>query len=283
MININQNISKTQLVKDTLHKCFSDLVFDEELHKYTLHGDELTSTTTWIKKYCHDFIEYKQAVRLAKRVNKKVTSSKYRSYKYYQKRWQRQRDAATLSGSRVHDYVEYNYPDFIDPPACEQEKAAKEFILGLEPHYKVVALELRMYIKEFKKAGTADIIIYNTNTGNLVLADWKTNGTNIRQHYIKQRLKKPFDFLFDNDINKYSLQLSDYQNMIEMNTNYKVEERWIIHLTSNDVNTLDISKEGRSDIYTIDNTIQPVINKAHYKVYKLPDYSNLLKQQYSNG
>lgn len=284
VLNIIQDISQVDKVRLDLLERFSDLSFDEETHTYTLpDGMKLISSTTWIKRFQEKFEDYYIANKVAESVNNKVSKSKKRGYGYYLNRWKQQREAATLSGSRVHEYIEYNYPDFVDDPACQQEYGAILFFNDLDPKYKVVCMELRMYIKEFHKAGTADCILYNTETGNIIIADWKTNDTNLHQYYSNKHLKQPFQHLYDTDLNKYSLQLSDYHNMIEMNTDYKVEDRWIVHLTTSNYNNLDFSKQNKSDRYSIDYSLLPIREEEYYKLYSLPDYSKVLKEEYTNG
>jgi hypothetical protein len=112
MISI-QPIATTDRVKQILTKAFLGLKFDEESHSYTYNGIELVSATTFIKQFVHDFHE---PVMIKKRMGKinrvRNEHSKERTYSYFQGRWANQRNASTEMGSRVHNYLVYNYPDF---------------------------------------------------------------------------------------------------------------------------------------------------------------------------
>ena len=280
MIGLGQKDEKVRLAKSTLNAAFPGLEFNEEEHAYTYNNKKLISTTTFLKKFYEPFQSYMTAKRVAEHINKKLTTSKRRTTGYYLERWEQIALTATSSGSRVHNFLEYGYPDFIDKPICDQEVGGMEFFNNLDPKYEILFLELRMYLLEYNKAGTADIIILNKETGNIVIADWKTNRKNLLQVYKNKRLKEPFKHLYATDINKYSLQLSDYQNMIEMNTPYKVEDRWVIHLSSEDWKVLDRVRSLSPDKYHIDLTVEPVEVTKYYQRYSTTDYSKELRNEY---
>ena len=117
-----------------------------------------------------------------------------------------------------------------------------------------------------KRAGTADKILLNTETGNLVIQDWKTNSTNILQVYNNKKLKEPFDKLPCNALNKYAIQLSTYQKMIENNTDLKVEALWITWLKQGDYTILDEGKDEKK--YKIIKT-QADIDHALFKQFNV--------------
>jgi hypothetical protein len=265
-------------IRQEINACFNNLKFDEESHSYTLNNKKLISTTTYLKRFSSEFEPYLTAKRMADSYNKKRIATPERSYTYYLYRWKHISEAATNMGSAVHNYAEYNYPDFIDSPSNKQEQGVIDFFNDLDSKYVVLFLELRMYIEKYLKAGTADIILYNKDTGNIVIADWKTNGSNLHQVYNTRKLKEPFSDLWECDLNKYSLQLSDYKNMIELNTNYKVEDMWIIHLDQMPINQLSMGKSEEK--FTLDLSNEPISVKQNYKLYSVKDYSKELLTNY---
>lgn len=277
MLNIKVNNSLR--VKQALESAFSGLSFDEASHTYKLKGQKLISTSKWLKQYYESFNTYEIAKAKANKFNKENCNDAQIDHFYYIYRWKQISEAATNTGTRVHNYAEYNYPLFSDTPYCEQEQGVVDFYKDLDSKYEVVFLELKMFIEKYGKAGTADIILYNNDTGNILLADWKTNQKNILQHYKGKTMLKQFSHLTDCALNKYSLQLSDYQNMIEMNTGLKVEDRWIIHLSSSDYTQKDYSKRN-DDNYHIDTSNPPFIEKSLYKVYRTKDYTKELMLDY---
>jgi hypothetical protein len=272
------NKREVALVKRDLANAFLGLNFNEEKHHYSYKGRTFLSTSSYIKRFYQPFNSVFMAQKVAEKYNR-INPGENRSAKYYLERWELMAQQATTSGHRVHAYLELNYPEFYEPPSCEQELGGIHFYDDLPDKYEVIFLELRMMLKQYRRSGTADIIILNKETGNIIIADWKTNKRNLLQYYNNQKLKTPFNNLKATALNKYSLQLSDYQNMIELNTKYKVEARWIIHLSDNDHKKLDLSKRGEPDKYQIDN-IEPDYIGNGYKLYKLKDYSKIIRKDY---
>ena len=153
-----------------------------------------------------------------------------------------------------------------------KEKGIIEFYEWLPDNYEVLFMELRIFDKLSYKAGTIDGVLYNKDTGKLVLIDWKTNNKNLLEYYKSKKLKYDFNGLYATDLNKYSIQLSDYKYMIEKCTDFEVEEMWIIWLTNFNINELTM---GRSGDYNIDN-VEPFMDTSNYKIFKLEDYSNII-------
>ena len=110
------------------------------------------------------------------------------------------------------------------------EEQVKRFYDNLPEHIIIVSKELRMYHKKYQYAGTADLILYNTLTGNIIIADFKTNEDLYKSF---NNLVSPFEFLPDTAFNKYQLQLNYYQLMLEQ-TGLEVESRVIIWLKENE-------------------------------------------------
>ena len=87
-----------------------------------------------------------------------------------------------------------------------------------------------------------------------------------------------FSDLYDTHLNAYSLQLSDYQNMLELATDLEVEDRWIIHLNTQPIDQYDMGKSYPK--YELDLSNPPVKETGTYKVYRLVDYTDRLKKDY---
>lgn len=276
---VNKKTSNSiDLLKEEISNTFCDLEFEEESHSYTLDGQKLISTSKFISKfYTEPFDAFNIAKAMADSYNKKSPTRKRDAF-YYIYRWNQIKETATNSGSRVHNYAEYNYPEFYDAPICKQEQGVIDFFNDLPDNYVVLFMELKMYIREYKKAGTADLILYNTETDNIVISDYKTNKVNMHQYYNGKTLKGSFSHLPSCALNKYSIQFSDYQNMIEMNTRFKVEDRWLIHLSDNDINEIDMGKDPNK--YDLDLSLLPKKETNTYRVYSTPDYTDILKQDY---
>lgn len=275
--------NKIDQIKKDIKNSFKGLAFNEKLHKYTYKSKVLISTTTFLKRFYEEFDELYYLDLIANNTNRKrkilKSSSLKRSEKYYKQRWESINEESKLRGHRVHNYAETNYPDFLDKPHCEQELGIVEFFKDLPKNYVVLFCELRMFDKKFNKAGTSDLILYNLNTDKIIIADYKTNNKSLITYYKNSYFLKPFSNLKNHELNKYSLQLSDYQNFIEMNTQYKVEERWIIHLTTKSHKEFDVSKLDKKN-YCLDLDNSPDIDSKYYKIYKTKDYSKELASCY---
>lgn len=258
-------------IKNKLTKTFKNLIFDEESHSYKIKDKKLTSTTTYIEKFSQEFNSYWASESKAKKILEANPDDK-RTGQYYRKRWEYINKEATNMGSRIHMFAEC-YPNF-DEPMCSGEQGVIDFFNWIPKNYEVLFLEFRLYDEDSLRAGTMDGLLYNKTTGNLVIFDFKTNKRNILEYYSGKKLKGPFKDLNGTNLNKYSLQLSDYMWMIEKNTGLKVEDRWIIWLKEGNVAT---KCKDRNDSYKMD-TVSPDVNKKYFKLFKVKDYSALLQE-----
>ena len=129
------------------------------------------------------------------------------------------------------------------------DDAIKKFWADLPDYIVPLLLEIRMYHKKYMFAGTADILLYNTRTGQIYIADYKTN-KDLFKNYQGQRMTGPFSHLLCSPFNHYKLQLSYYQILLEQ-IGIKVSGRKLIWL----------KKEG------------------DYLLYNLDDYSDVLRTE----
>lgn len=207
-------------IQNKIDKAFGDLEFEPGRHIYKVLGKVYPSTSSKIKKHTEPF----NAVKWSKIIARK----RGRTPQEIMTEWDNKRDKAAEKGTRVHDYAEKWWDNKLREPLCDQEKAAKTFLEFVDSHsdLEVVACELQMYSKAFGYAGTTDLVLRRKSTGKIIIVDYKTN-ENLDKTY--QYLLPPFHFLPNNPYNKYQLQLSYYQIMLE-EAGLEVEERWVIWL-----------------------------------------------------
>lgn len=267
------NLLDIDSVRLKIQNSFSGLSFDEESHTYALNGKQLISTTTYLKRFTDSFNSFHASEAKEKKILRLNPNDK-RTARYYRARWKHLKDEAAIMGTRVHLYAEC-YPDF-DYPSDWREQGILDFYKWLPSHYIVLFTELRVYDEETLHAGTVDGLLYNTKTGKLVIYDWKTNVRNINELYKNKNMKGDFSKLKSTSLNKFSVQLSDYANVITKNTGFEFEDRWVIWLSQGDVSKLDAD---RSDDYIIDQ-VKPYQNQANFKLYKLKDYSTIIEKNY---
>jgi len=227
-----------------LNECFNDLEFTESTHTYTRNGQTLPSVSKKIKTFYEPFNAKKIAPLYARKHGLKTAD--------VLKMWAKTGDVALTKGTEFHDWGEQHakYIKVGIKPVYEDldymKKNGLAFWDELDPKYEIAALELRMYHEEFSYAGTADIILRNTETGNYVIADYKTN-KDLFKNYKGKTMKMPFEQMLDCPMSKYEIQLSYYQMMLEAQ-GVTVEDRWIIHVDLEDT----------------------------YKIYKTPDHTSTL-------
>lgn len=259
-------MQKPEEVKKKLQDAFKGIVFNEKAHTYRLGTHKFkTSATGIIKNFCNEFDSDRMSAVMAN-IAKKKNPDTVQTKEWFNSYWEAINHEATSKGKRVHLFGEC-YPNFPEVK-CDEEQGIVDWWKQLPPHYVVISLECRMANKALDLVGTADILLYNTLTGKLVIADYKTNDSNIMLYYNDSKMAKPFSNWNDSSINHYSIQLSIYQLMIETMTDLEVEDRWIIWLFKKDHKII----EKTSDRYKLDGHM-PSINAPLFKQFNLPDVS----------
>lgn len=267
-------------ITSQLQDSFKGLNFNEEEHKYLLTTStckdmSLISTTTFLKRYDEAFNSFIISSMKAKK-HLKVNAEDPRTAQYYRQRWKLLGQSAADSGTRVHNFAEC-YPHF-DIPYDWKEQGVIDFFDNLPSNYIVVAKELKVYDEDTEHAGTIDLILYNKDTGKLVVADWKTNKRNIFEQYKNKKMKGVFKHMRNITFNKFTLQLSDYANMINKNTEFEVEDCWVIWLKEGNITTPDFDRHNNND-YTIHaETI--LDNQHYYKTFKINMVCETMEKEY---
>jgi hypothetical protein len=202
-------------------------------HKYihTITGEVFKSVTTVISSIEHKFDVDGVAQSIAnqkdddpKKNKDYIGMSKDRIVAY----WQEINDAANEYGTHVHEVVEqyllndkWFFPDNeFDLKVCRGYDA-----LNVDEGITMWP-ERVLFAEEYKLAGTTDLIV-DIDNQYFSVGDWKTNRKfNFYSEY-KQTLKKPFEYLQDCQFVVYTLQLSVYALMYEMETGKKCRDIWV--------------------------------------------------------
>lgn len=211
---------KIEEIKKIVETAYKDLQFESEKHIYNVRGIVLPSVSGIKKQYENEFDADKIAGFVAK--------SRGISKKEVLTEWDKTRDEACDNGTLVHEFAEDYGKGWKKEPPNLQAVAAKKFWDELPNYYVPVFFELQMFHKDKGYAGTADLILYDKRTKSLVICDYKTN-KDLFKNYKEQTLKTPFKDLLDTPFNKYQIQLSMYQMMLN-NIGIPVSGRFIIHL-----------------------------------------------------
>lgn len=213
-----------------LKQSFSDLIFEETTHRYFIPRRnglvQLPSVSSIVSSFAPKFDRQKW-LTICARAEK--TSESLIDYK-----WKNKNAIACALGHKVHDFMEH-YTG-IEVPTCVQEEAGIEFLkdVASKGNYEISIRELRTYSEEFSFAGTMDLPILNRTTGKLIVADYKTNQTVEDEDVLFKSydfLYEPFNMMDNSPYNKYQIQLSLYQILLE-EKGYEIEDRWLVHLKS---------------------------------------------------
>jgi len=102
--------------------------------------------------------------------------------------------------------------------------------------------EVKICSEKLHLAGTIDLMIYNKEKNKIYLIDWKTN-VEIKKNGFKKGIKKSTQLIDDCSFNRYTLQLSMYQYILETYYNAAVDGLYIIHLKDDTYHTIKCNFE----------------------------------------
>jgi hypothetical protein len=235
MFTINGEPTVVTDIRYKILNKFKDLKFYEDTHVYTLNGITYPSVTTMLGKYMQPFDIDTVAEKYAEKNGE--TSD------YWKKEWKFKNLIATTTGTQCHaygeglGYVMNGHPELIPQdkkyqynkennwliPTRPQESAMLKFYKELNPNLHFVLAEAKMYTECLKTnlAGTADILFYYEDpTGKhsgLCVFDWKTN-QELKKSYSRDRgimMLHPFEYLWNEPLSEYILQLNVYSIPLE--------------------------------------------------------------------
>ena len=220
--------------------------FNEDSHTYTYleNGKPVqtfTSVTGFIslfkQKFDKDFWSKKKAKQLGVPQQQILNE------------WQENSEIAMDLGTQVHKWIEdfYNGSNPELPKnsrVLERVEAFKNLHTQKLYNIKPVEQEFRLFSRKWGLAGTTDAI-FELN-GKYYIGDWKTNGaftTDSDKCY--QKLKYPFDNLWENALNSYSIQLSLYRLILEEESGFVTSGAFLAWIGPNGkpklYNTVDLT------------------------------------------
>lgn len=266
-------------IRQRIMDSFADLVFIEDEHKYYVNGNEVPSVSHFTHVCGPKFDEIA--------MSEKYAADHGETALYWRQKWHQKSFKATSLGTKVHawgesyGWLKAGHPekivDFILPQYHKEtntlvtwqpkEEAIVKFMDDLPKSYHLVLNEARVYSGKNPDegmntkqpyAGTFDMLYYYDGDGNvdkagLVIFDYKTNEslTNEYSRTKHRMLYPPFDFLYDESLGYYTLQLSCYQIPLE-DIGLKVLGRKLIHLLPNGeykkVDLQDVTKTIRQNL-----------------------------------
>lgn len=220
---------------------FRHLNFLKDNHTYDINGKNLKCVSNCLDNYKTSFDSNKISEAYAKKNKLKQED--------VLKQWEDKKNASCDLGTRVHDFAERRFYSKEITPTIGLEEAVMNYWDSIDKDKNLIPVlcETRICSELLAYAGTFDLLLYDVKRKGLLVCDYKTNG-DLYKNFRNQKLLKPFDFLLDNNFNKYQLQLSYYQIPLE-DIDLKVIDREIIWLKEDSsferLPTLDFSQHIR--------------------------------------
>ena len=203
-------------IQEQLIEAFKELSFEPERHIYRANNRTMISVSSMVKKHTEPFDEMYWAERIAKK--RKI------SVEEILKEWDDKRNTAAENGTNAHLFAEVWWTEPEIEPETLQQEALKKFLEYCISKYDLIFTELQMYSKKYKYAGTCDLLLWDKENNHVVLMDYKTNFELDKQY---DYLLEPFNYLANTQFNKYQLQLSYYQILLE-EAGIEVKERYVV-------------------------------------------------------
>ena len=153
--------------------------------------------------------------------------------------WEKRRNRGTIVHKEIEEFLisENNQikTTNLDSKSIQglkflQEKCMSNADNFLFPEVKICAEELQL-------AGTIDLMIYNKKKNKIYLIDWKTN-QKIKKTGYNKGIKPSTKLIDDCSFNRYTLQLSMYQYILEKFYTAHIDGLYIIHLKEDDYDIL---------------------------------------------
>jgi len=215
-----------------------NFVFNEAFHTYSyLDSSTLKpiQTFTSVTGFLSQFKTKFESEIIAKRVAKQ----RGLNHQDVLNEWKQISDTALDLGTTVHKWIEdyYNglspeYPE--DPAALDRIKKFERIHNEKLKSFTPVRQEFRVFSRKWGIAGTMDEI-FKLNSRYYV-GDWKTNKkftTDEQPEGRRQRLLYPFDDLWDNSLNGYSIQISLYRLILLEESGFETNGGFVVWLGPN--------------------------------------------------
>lgn len=230
-----------------INQAFKDIIYFDDPHVYFGKGKKFTSVTQFLGKYKEPFNKEKWLPIKAKQEGISV--------KELELIWDNKKILGTTRGSQIHNYVEQRSQRRVFPvlpdSVLKRKLSAEDFdkysvslqklVLQCEkffkdhPHLTFIANELVVGDFNYEIGGMIDALVYDNIKKIYAIYDWKTDKKlDYTNEY--QNFKDPIGHLEECEINKYSLQVGLYKNILERNVDIQIEEMNVVWFNHNNEN-----------------------------------------------
>ena len=226
------SVPPTYLANLHSHEKDQYISFQEEGHKYTIHGEDgYTSITTLIGKLFHHF----DPNEIVDKMMKNKSRMKDPTYKYYDMTkedilamWNANGKDASEKGTKMHYLIEqhYNKIENVDDGSIEFSYFKK--YLNDYADLKPYRTEWTVFYTKYKLCGSIDMI-YENPDGTLQISDWKRVKLIEYEAYgNKCGIIPCLNTMPDTNFWHYCLQLNLYKTILEEQYNKKVTGLYLI-------------------------------------------------------
>ena len=220
-----------------------NFVFNEEAHTYHYMNPEtgkpvqkFMSVTQFLSQFKKPFDSEMIAGVVAKsRTRKGEPTTKAQVLQ----EWKDISDIALKLGTNVHKWIEdyYNGDNPEVPTAINESERVQKFLEIYEERLHkltAVAQEFRVFSRRWGLAGTMDILFWLDPF--FYVGDWKTNKkftTDNDPEGRKQKMLAPFQDMWDNSLNAYSIQISLYRLILKEEAGFETEGGFLVWIGPN--------------------------------------------------
>lgn len=249
----------------------SSVIYDEQLHKYTIEGVELKAVTSYIKeRFIRPFEPLNAAIGVyTAHKNKNEFGLRPEKQVRY---WNLNAKRSANRGTAIHNFAEMYDMDSSTFPVDNYEKAVIKCIQEIKDKgYELIGNEIQVYSKAHKLAGTIDRLLRNKATGKYVIMDWKTSFDIDKCRY---KMLNEFKDYKDAKRVQYEIQLLIYKELIQYSImqdiplikKEDIEDLWIVLLDNNCDYSIECVRNE------IDVPVQIALNN-------ICDYNELINQR----
>jgi len=230
--------------------------FNEESHTYT-YVDPQTKRPVQIFKSVTGFIsQFKEKFDsdgVAARVAKKRGVSKESILNEWKKTSDTAMDLGTIMHKWIEDYYKGLNPKMPEDPILLARvnnflQLHEEKLHKFNPEYQ----EFRLFSRKWGLAGTMDAL-FSLN-GEYYVGDWKTNkkfttDEDVVNDRFAKKLLWPFEDLWDNSVNGYSIQLSLYRLIMQEEAGFNTNGAFLVWIGPNEKPKLYKTVDLRDRLY----------------------------------
>lgn len=196
-------------IQNIINEAFKDIQFDVFTHSYTLDNVSFISVSNLLSRFYNKF-DKAIAINIAKK--RGITVDELLS------EWDEKKNESIKKGNSIHSFAEELFNKNVCTITTNDEYF--DYKIGVCKYYKDImntniflGSEVKIFSKTYKYAGTIDLLLYNKDVNGIIVLDFKTNNDLFKTY--NSMMLYPFDNYYDNNFNKYQIQLNLYKIALE--------------------------------------------------------------------